>query len=533
MNNPHPATLARLMGLMCEAIALRAAGQLPQAVDALDQALALDAGFIPAHMQRADLLAQAGRHADAVAACEACLEIAPDFADARIVHAQLLAQLAAQCESELADGAAADSFPLQFTLAQARYKSGQMRQALVAVEAALASGAAGPLHFPARALRADILLRLNRHEEALASYGDVAGLDDEQRALASHNRADILRQMGQVGPAQEGYGEALRQCPDLHQARVGRAHMLLMRGDFEEGWREHEARHHIPELAARRVRSAQPPWRRGDDLRGRHVLLWAEQGLGDTLQFARYIPLVAALAARVTVCVPPGLLSLLAQSFPGCDFVVNDKAPPLHDLYASLLSLPWLLALPEPGQAPSSPYLQADDQAVADWRARLDAMTASAPRRPRIGIAWAGRQYATIHYSRDIALEQLAPLFALPADFISLQPVVPAGDADARAALGERLHAPPLQDWADTAALIQGLDLVISVDTAVAHLAGALRRPCLLMLRYEGEWRWGLAPQHTAWYPGTRLYRQQRRGEWDAVVEQVTAACLAPLSVAP
>lgn len=528
MNNHDPAALARLMGLMCEAIALRGAGQAAPALAALDQALALDPAFIPVHMQRAGLLEETGEHAAAVAAYEACLDIAPDFTDARAAHGLALERLAAHCEARLAASADGAALALvEFELAGALFKLQRLPQALSHIDRALAADAG---NFAALALRADILLRLNRHEEALAAYQGYTPSGHEQRALGAFNRADILRQMGAVDQALAGYDEALRLHPGFPQAQVGRAHMLLMRGDYEDGWRQHEGRNDIAELAGRRLRSERPSWRPGEDIAGRHLLLWAEQGLGDTLQFARYIGAAARRAGRVTVCVPPGLLPLLAPSFPDCAFVVNDKAPPPHDVHASLLSLPLLLDLPDPGQAPSSPYLRTDVQRAAGWREELDARLSAVVRRPRIGIAWAGRQYATIHYSRDIALARLAPLFELPVDVISLQPEIPAGDTAARAALGDRLHDVALADWADTAALMQSLDLVISVDTAVAHLAGALGLPALLMLRFEGEWRWGLQPKTSAWYPRTQLLRQAARGEWDDVVQRAAAAILTHLA---
>lgn len=512
MNDFSPAALAHLMGLMCEAIALRGEGRTAQALDALDQALALDPRFLPACMQRAELLCEAGEYAVAVAAYEACLDIVPDFDDARVAYRRSLVGLVARCEAAPASDAVAG-----FTHATALFKLDRVADALVQVERVLAADAG---HFPSLALRADLLLRQNRHDEALASYDGV-----EEDALATFNRADILRQMGRTDEALAGYTEALQRHPGLAQAQVGRAHMLLMRGDFAEGWRAHEARKQIPELAGRSVRSDRPAWQPGQDIRGKHLLLWAEQGLGDALQFARYIGPAADRAGRTTVCVPPGLLPLLAPSFPECDFTVNDKAPPSHDVHASLLSLPLLLDLPDPTRAPTVPYLKPDADAVVRWKQLLDDTCGNSPRRPRIGIAWAGRQYATIHHSRDIPLAQLAPLFELPVDFISLQPQIPAGDLVAREVLGERLRDVPLADWADTAALVEALDLIVSVDTAVAHLAGALGRQALLMLRFEGEWRWGPAAARTTWYPATLLARQQRRGEWGEVIEQAASVC--------
>ncbi|MCA1323546.1 tetratricopeptide repeat protein [Herbaspirillum sp. alder98] len=517
--------LGQLMTLMCNAIALNGAGQTAQAIAELDQALALDAGFLPVHMQRAALLLQAGDAVAAVQAYQACLDIAPCFDDARQAHHTALLALTQQCEAALANGVATAQTYRQ--LACARLALDQPLPALASIEQLLASN---PTDFSGCALRADILLRLNRHEDALASYqGLVDGdIDAEQQALIAYNRATILRQMARYDDALAQFNTALAWRPSLTQARVGRAHMQLLRGDFAAGWHEHEARHDIVELARTRPRSEQPQWLPGQDVSRLHVLLWAEQGQGDALQFARYIGLVATRAARTTVCCVPAMASLLAMAFPSCDFVSDDKHLPPHDVIASLLSLPLLLGLPDPQAAPMPPYLHADPARSSHWRV-------PPARRPRIGIAWAGRQYATIHHTRDIPLAELLPLFELPVDFVALQPVIPATDAEALAAIDSgqqagRLQRVPLADWADTAALVAELDAVISVDSAVAHLAGAMARPVWVLLRFEGEWRWGQDPQASAWYPGMQLVRQQVRGRWDEPVRRVRQACAAMLA---
>lgn len=520
-----PATLGQLMEFMCSAIAFNGAGQAAQAIAVLDQALVLAPAFLPIHMQRADLLLQAGDAAMAVRAYQQCLALAPGFDEARQPYQQALLALTAQCEAALADGTATTDTRMQ--LASARLALDQPLPALASIDVLLA---AQPADFSARALRADILLRLNRHEEALACYQDFTGADanDEQQVLLAYNSATILRQMGRFDDALAQFDSALQRRPTFAQARVGRAHLQLMQGHFVAGWDGHEARHDIEELARARPHSRQAPWLPGQDVSRLHVLLWAEQGQGDTLQFARYIGVVAARVARTTVCCPPAMAALLAMSFPTCDFVSDDKHLPPHDVIASLLSLPRLLELPDPAAAPRPPYLVADPARRCHWRS-------PGAQRMRIGIAWAGRQYATIHHTRDIPLATLLPLFDLPIDFVALQPDIPATDACALAAIDEgrqagRLQRVPLADWADTAALVAELDAVISVDSAVAHLAGALARPGWLLLRYEGEWRWGLAPQATAWYPGLQLVRQQVRGQWDGPVRQVRDACAALLA---
>ncbi|MFJ3054298.1 tetratricopeptide repeat protein [Herbaspirillum sp. NPDC087042] len=524
MTISDPAILARLMGLMCEAIALRGAGQPDAALAALDQALALDEQFLPVQMQRADLFEQEGRWEAAVAAYEACLDIAPDFDDARRAHRLALASLADHCRRQLDDvgPGSQQQADIAHTLALTLFKLDQPEQALAPADLALSLA---PTALAAQALRADILLRLNRHEEALDCYPAVEPADGDAAALHAFNRGDILWRMGQVEAAQASFERALQLQPDFAQARVGRAHLLLMQGEFGQGWVEHESRFQIADLARRSIQADSPPWRPGDALQGKHVLLWAEQGQGDTLQFARYIAVVVQHAARVTLCAPAALLPLLAQSFPTIHGVTTAAQAGPHDLHASLMSLPWLLDLPDPGQGPQPPYLRTDASRVQAWRAQLDAMLPA--RRPRIGIAWAGRQYATIHHSRDLPLAELAPLLDLPADFVSLQKEIPASDLASHAALGQRLHAVELADWADTAALICALDLVISVDTAVVHLAGALGGPAWLPLRLEGEWRWGRQDSRSDWYRSLQLFRQPVRGQWAPVVQAMAAACRA------
>jgi tetratricopeptide (TPR) repeat protein len=522
MNAPDPATLAGIMGLMCEAIALRGAGQPGAALAALDQALLLDAGFLPVHMQRAALLLERADLAGAAAAYEACLDLVPDYDEARVAHRAVLLQWIDALEARRVqqDLSRTDRLVL---LARLHYRLDQPQQALAAIEAAC------PLpRLDQQTLYADILLRLNRHEQALDCYSPDAE-EGETRALIAFNRADILRRMGRIEAAQAGYEEALRCYPDFPQAQVGRAHMLLTRGDYVQGWCAHEVRFQIPELARRAIVSPSPRWQPGEALGGKHVLLWSEQGQGDCLQFVRYLPLVAQQADRVTLCAPAGLLAVVAPSFPQVRCVAHVDEVGAHDCHASLLSLPLLLERPHPRQAPSPPYLLADPARLQDWQRRLceGAGAASPVRLPRIGLAWAGRQYDTPHPSRDVPLADLLPLFDLPVEVVSLQREIPLADQALHQTLAARLTTLPLADWGDTAALACALDLIISVDTAVVHLAGALGLPCFLPQRLEGEWRWGREGEQSVWYPSVKLFRQQERGQWGSVVDEIIAACRA------
>ncbi|MBO9535672.1 tetratricopeptide repeat-containing glycosyltransferase family protein [Herbaspirillum sp.] len=510
MNILDEARLGQLMSLMCEAIALGGAGRHGPALEKVAAGLALEPEFFPLLMQRGRLQEQAGDFQAAVASYEECLALSPTLADAATARTQALYALVEKCDRALAGPLTAAVSEISAAKAHALFKLGLHEHALEALAPAMA---AMPDDFSLLNLRADILLRLNRHEEALACYGQASG----DMALLQFNRGNVLRQMGRFGEAQTCYEQALSLHPAFAEARVARSHLLLMAGHYEEGWREHEARRAIAQIRRADVHSASPQWQPGMALAGKTLLLWAEQGLGDSLQFARYIPDAAGRAGRTIVCAPPGLLPLLQRSFPMCGFIGNDKALPPHDLHAPLLSLPLLLGRPDPGQSPRPPYLVPAPARVADWAARLGER-----RRARIGITWAGRQYGAINHTRDLALAQLKPLFDVDADFISLQQAVPPADrpcADAQ----PNLQRFALNDWDDTAALMGNLDLVICIDSAVAHLAGALDMPVALMLRLEGEWRWGQQPERSAWYPRMRLFRQRQRGNWESVVEEVAA----------
>ncbi|WP_144769856.1 tetratricopeptide repeat protein [Herbaspirillum sp. SJZ099] len=520
MNNLDASRLAQLMSLMCDAIALGGAGMHGPALEKVAAGLAIEPEFFPLLMQRGRLQEQGGYLQDAVASYEECLALSPALAEAAAARTRALQALVGQCERLQAASSPSPSQEASLRKAEALFKLGLPEQALEAIGPA---AVAFPSDFSILNLRADILLRLNRHEQALACYERQEALDSGAgMALIQFNRGNVLRQMGRFGDALSCYEQAISRHPGFAEACVARSHLLLMAGRYEEGWREHEARRAIAQIRRADLRSASPPWQAGMDLAGKTVLLWAEQGLGDSLQFARYIPDVAQRAQHVIVCVPPQLLPLLQPAFPACRFIGNDKAPPPHDVHAPLLSLPLLLGRQDPAQGPLPPYLAADPGQVAHWAARLGRRD-GLPRRPRIGMAWAGRQYGIVNHTRDLALAQLKPVLDVDADFICLQQSVPVPDQEYAATL-PNLQVFPLTDWADTAALLANLDLVISVDSAAAHLAGALGMPVWLMLRLEGEWRWGQQPDRSAWYPRMRLFRQRERGNWDDVLEEVAAA---------
>jgi hypothetical protein len=359
-----------------------------------------------------------------------------------------------------------------------------------------------------------------RLEEATAHYQRALALMP-QYAEAYNNLGNVLQERGLWKDAMDCFRRAVTLKPDYAQAHFSHAMTRLLFGNFSEGWSEYEWRWGITVLKLEGQALPQPLWD-GSKISGRTILLHAEQGLGDTIQFIRYVPLVAKLGAQVIVQCQPELKSLLDRVEGMTCLKAKGEPLPAFDLQAPLLSLPLAFATTADTIPAHVPYLSAEPKLVAAWKRRLGAKR----RALRVGLAWAGRQTHTNDRNRSCPLAIFAPLAGVrDVTFYSLQ----KGEAAREAA------APPegmtlidlagaLSDFAETAALISQLDLVISVDTAVAHLAGAMGRPVWTLLPFAPDWRWLLVREDSPWYPTMRLFRQNRLGDWPEVFTQVAEA---------
>ncbi len=339
-------------------------------------------------------------------------------------------------------------------------------------------------------------------------------LQEPLNAEFAQNLGSILHDQGRIAEAAEWYNRALALDPLFPQVHWNLAMCLLQEGDFAKGWREYEWRWQTPRLMVERSRYGRGGTRRwtGDqDIAGKTVLLWAEQGLGDTIQFCRYVHAVAARGARVIFDVPATFLRLLAPLAP-----VSDQADPLpaHDWHCPLLSLP--LALGETGIAPCPPYLHADTTLSALWRTRLGQTS-----KPRVGIAWCGKRRHIQDYRRSIPVERFMTLSGAGWEFICIQAAMSDAERAHLDALACPHFEPLLTDYAETAALIANLDLVLCVDTSVAHLAAAMGKPVWLLLSYQADWRWLSGRSDCPWYPSLRILRQSALGDWDGVFAAV------------
>ncbi len=355
-----------------------------------------------------------------------------------------------------------------------------------------------------------LLLYADAAEAGLASLRATSVRTPELLAGA----AQSLTSAGRLAEGRALFDEALALRPDDAGARMGRAYTALAAGDWLAGWPDYEYRLQalpvpLPELPGERWDGRERP--------GAVVALVSEQGIGDALQFARFVPLVAARCGGVAVACQTGLVPLL-RDLPGVVACV-DRVPhlPAVAAHATFGSLPGLLGV-TPRTVPAAPYLAADPARSAAWRGRLGAG-------PRVGVVWSGSPSYAADARRSIALERLRRLLAVPGvAFVSLQKDPSAAD---RARFGELgLHDPSaeLDGFDATAALVASLDLVISVDTAVAHLAGALGCPVWLLLMEPADWRWLRGRTDSPWYPSARLFRQPVPGDWDSVLVAVAAA---------
>jgi Tfp pilus assembly protein PilF len=363
------------------------------------------------------------------------------------------------------------------------------------------------------------LLRLNRPEEAIACYRRAIELKPDFVECHS-NWATALVALNRPHEAIARYRQALALKPDHPEVHYYECLEHLRLGHFDEGWRQHEWRWLRRDAARFRRNFDQPLWLGAESLAGKTILLHADQGMGCALQFIRYLPMVARQAAKVIVETHPPLVRLLRQMTDAAAVCARGEPLPPCDRHCPLMSLPLAFGTTVETIPAQVPYLAPPPFDRGRWP-ELDAL----PRPRRVGLVWAGNKEHSNDHNRSVPLGGLAPLLRSPGTrFVSLQKELRDGDAgilDEMKVLriGEGLH-----DFAETAAVIAQLDLVITVDTAVAHLAGALARPVWIILPFSADWRWFLDRTDSPFYPTARLFRQTAIGSWHEVLSSLTDA---------
>ncbi|MDF0585068.1 tetratricopeptide repeat protein [Bradyrhizobium yuanmingense] len=529
--------------------ALHSLGALDEAERHFREAIRLGCDEVDSRLGLANLLRTVGRLEEALDCLSEVVRLRPDDADVRGIHANLLHDLGRIDDAELHYHEACrlkPEFPEVLNnlgnLCQAR---GRLQEAEMYFRRALSCRPEFPetcnnlgnllreLGRPEEAesycrealrLRPDYPIAHNNLGNALKERGIYEAAEFHYReairlkphyAEVYNNLGSLFGDLAELEKAEDFYRRAIELRPGYSEALANLGMTLLGAGKFEEGWRTYDPHRKIE----RRDDLTGAQWI-GDDLDGRTLLIYAEQGFGDVLQFSRFVPLAGA-RGRIVFEVPRPLLGLLAQ-MPGVDQIVarGDKLPH-YDVRCALMSLPRWLGIAFDHIRGDAPYLAADRNLVAKWRNRVEALPGL-----RVGLAWAGNPALANDRCRSMALQTLAELGDVTGvSFVSLQ----KGEASAQTSStppGFRVHdwSAELSDFADTAALISALDLVITVDTSIVHLTGALGRPVWLLNRFNSCWRWLFDSTRSPWYVTLRQFKQQTPGDWDAVVANVKAA---------
>ncbi|MEI9895717.1 MAG: tetratricopeptide repeat-containing glycosyltransferase family protein [Chthoniobacter sp.] len=473
-----------------QGVAYSISGNTERAIACFQESLRLQPGVAHTHRNLGDVLHATGRHEAAMASYRNAIALAPTDAGGHNNLGNVFLHL------------------------------GRLEEAAACYERAVQLE---PRLIVAQSNLGDVLTKLGRPEEGLACAQRVLALDP-YFPDGHLNMGVAYWHMARFAEAEACYRRAIAWRAEFVDAHLNLGLLLLLHGHFEEGWREYEWHWRSPVHENRRRDLAAPPWD-GGPADGKTILTYADQGFGDTLQFVRYLPLLLerSRAARVIVECQAPLIPLLQQlGSAKVEFVARQSAPaspPPHDRNVALFNLPLVLRRFEPLEM-SAPYLRADEQKRAAWRSHLGATGTR-----RVGLAWAGNPAQADDRRRSMPVEALQPLLDVPGvTFVSLQ-ITPGGrlppSLEKAGVLDVREQ---IADFSDSAALLAELDLIITVDTSVAHLGGALGRPVWAMLAFVPDWRWGMGHAETPWYPTMRLFRQPRAGDWSTVAKEVAAA---------
>jgi tetratricopeptide (TPR) repeat protein len=450
-----------------------------EALRFLSQALRINSGSADAMSNLGLALHATGRFEEAVAWYRNALRLAPD-------HPEIL-----------------------YNLGNACLELGHIDEALSNFDAALAKN---PDHVGALVNRGNTLLRFNQPVEAMASYDEaLAAMPGHPQILT--NLGHALRRLERPVEALADFEAAIAAGPEFPEAHFEAAMTRLCLGDFEAGWKAYEWRWRTGAFAGQRRQFQAPLWLGDAPVCGKTILLHAEQGFGDTIQFIRYAPLLAGQGAKVICEVQPELQPLLSQ-LKDVTIIAKGEPLPAFDLQCPLLSLPLAFGTQSETIPAVVPYLAASAERMADWRDRLTLGG------PRVGFVWSGQPSHKNDANRSIPLKRLAALFEdPPVRCFSLQSHLRDTDSEVLRGLPNLVHlGDAFRDFADTAAVLALLDVVVSVDTAVAHLAGALGKPVVILVPYAADFRWLRGRDDSPWYPTAKLFRQPAFGDWDSVI---------------
>lgn len=452
------------------------------AVASYDKAIRANPQYVQAYVNKGEALYELGNAEEALGCYNQALSLAPDYLVARNNRSTALSAL-----RRFAEALEDCNFVLSLNEHVAEFHNN----------------------------KASALRNLDRLDESIASAERAIAIRANY-AEAWASRGASLYQKGQYDEALKSYNRAVEIAPELADVQWNKSLLLLLMGDYTHGWNLYEQRFRTKTFIQTAREFNSPVWRGGESLAGKTILLHAEQGLGDTIQFCRYVPMVEALGAMVVLEVQPPLVAMLG-TMPGQRVIVGQGQPlPKYDYHCPLMSLPLAFGTTLETLPAAVPYLYPQEDKQQCWHNRLGHKT-----NRRIGLVWSGGTVHTNDRNRTIGLEKFLPLLEINAEFHCLQKEVRATDAKLLGRSNIISHVDELSDFCDTAALIMEMDVVITVDTSVAHLAGALGKPVWILVTYVPDFRWLLEREDSPWYPTVRLFRQHSIGNWEGVIQTV------------
>ena len=492
-------------------------GRPDEAVASFHNALAVKPDYAEAHSKIGRALHDLGKLDEAAASYRKAIAAKPDYAEAHNNLGNALQDLE-KLDEAVASYRKALAIKPDFTVAHNNLGNALKEQEKLdeAVASYLQALAINPDFAEAHSNLGIALKELEKLDEAVASYRKALAIKPDL-ADAHYNLGNTLIELGRLDEAVASLDRALALKPDLADAHANIGMLQLLMGDFQNGWEHFTWRWRTKDFL--RPRDYREPFWDGGKLAGKTIFVYPEQGVGDVIQFSRYLPLLAAGGGRVLFEVPKALFRLYAGGGLAENLVKAGESPPPFDCHAPLLDLPRHLKTTAETIPGCSSYLEAAGELKEEWANRLGPLTEF-----RVGIAWAGNPIHKNDHNRSIEASLFRPLTEIPG--ISIYSLQVGRNGEAARVFGEGAAdlAPHLTDYAETAAAIGNLDLVVSVDTSVAHLAGVLGKPVWTLLAFMPDWRWLLERDDSPWYPTMRLFRQEKRGDWRRVIEDVGKA---------
>lgn len=489
-------------------------GQQPQALASYAEAIRLQPNYVEALREYAGLLREMGQEENALEIFAQAIQSNPDNADTHFQKAITLKKLgrvyqaiesyieATRCNSQHTSAL--------YNLGNIYLDLGDHHRAVEQYSKALQTR---PNYPEAYLNRGNAFKALGMMQESLNDYSEAIKLNPAY-ADAYSNRGNLHKDNGRVEPALSDYEQALTLRPDYAEVHWNKALLLIVKGEYEQGWQLYEWRLRMASYQMNCQTFPVPEWRDLEEIAGKRVLVYAEQGYGDAIQFCRYLTQVRQHCQQLIVQVHVALIPLLKTLDTDITFVAKGDALPAFDAYCPLMSLPYVCKTTLENVPASVPYLQADTAKIQQWRHRL-----STNKTLRVGLAWTGSSKHDNDINRSIALQNFEQLLQANVEWHSLQKEYRLQDQTALNQFKQiQHHQNDLNDFADTAALIECLDLVITVDTSVAHVAGALGKPVWILLPYAPDYRWLLNRTDSPWYPSAVLFRQTAYGDWQTVL---------------